>query len=109
MLFTKPPSKIHPLREAMLQAYRADETACVEKLLSQAQLPSDSLRRINRRANDLVIAVRKARIGKGGLDAFLYQYDLSSEEGISLMCLAEAMLRIPDSATADRLIRDKIT
>ncbi len=47
-------------------------------------------------------------MSKGGLDAFLYQYDLSSEEGIALMCLAEALLRIPDATTADRLIKDKI-
>ncbi|MGH6661566.1 MAG: proline dehydrogenase family protein, partial [Rhodospirillales bacterium] len=44
----------------------------------------------------------------GGLDAFLREYELTSEEGVVLMCLAEALLRVPDAATADRLIRDKI-
>jgi RHH-type proline utilization regulon transcriptional repressor/proline dehydrogenase/delta 1-pyrroline-5-carboxylate dehydrogenase len=44
----------------------------------------------------------------GGIDAFLATYDLSSREGVVLMCLAEALLRIPDAATVDRLIRDKI-
>src|SRR6266851_9352819 len=45
---------------------------------------------------------------RGGLDAFLQEYALSSPEGVALMCLAEALLRIPDSETVDRLIRDKI-
>ena len=45
----------------------------------------------------------------GGIDAFLQQYDLSSEEGVLLMCIAEALLRIPDADTADKLIADKIT
>jgi RHH-type proline utilization regulon transcriptional repressor/proline dehydrogenase/delta 1-pyrroline-5-carboxylate dehydrogenase len=57
----------------------------------------------------LVEEVRKQRLGKSGLDSFLYQYDLSSEEGIALMCLAEALLRVPDKATVDKLISDKIS
>jgi RHH-type proline utilization regulon transcriptional repressor/proline dehydrogenase/delta 1-pyrroline-5-carboxylate dehydrogenase len=97
-----------PLRAAILSAYRMDETECIENLLIQAELPLDSKQAIANNARQLVEAVRKQRIGQGGLDAFLYQYDLSSEEGIALMCLAEAMLRVPDSATADKLIRDKI-
>ena len=57
----------------------------------------------------LVQAVRRAKANEGGLDAFLQQYDLSSEEGVLLMCIAEALLRIPDADTADRLIADKLT
>ena len=57
----------------------------------------------------LVAAVRRNKAKEGGLDAFLQQYDLSSEEGVLLMCIAEALLRIPDADTADRLIADKIT
>ena len=49
-----------------------------------------------------------AALGQGGLDAFLQEYELSSREGVVLMCLAEALLRMPDADTADRLIRDKI-
>src|SRR5690606_17762469 len=45
---------------------------------------------------------------QGGLDAFIHEYDLSSREGVALMCLAEALLRIPDPETADRLIADKL-
>jgi RHH-type proline utilization regulon transcriptional repressor/proline dehydrogenase/delta 1-pyrroline-5-carboxylate dehydrogenase len=88
--------------------YRADETAVVERLLGELALPPDSLDRIAARARALVAAVRGARVGKGGLDAFLHEYALSSQEGIVLMCLAEALLRIPDNATADRLIREKL-
>lgn len=99
-----PDSLIHAIRHA----YRMDETNCVEALLEEAILPKSALRHIEDRARTLVQKVRDSRIKKGGLDAFLYQYDLSSVEGIALMCLAEALLRIPDSETRDRLIRDKI-
>lgn len=53
--------------------------------------------------------VRKQRFGIGGLDAFLHEYGLSTQEGVLLMCLAEALLRVPDEATIDKLIKDKIT
>ena len=52
--------------------------------------------------------MRRARVGKGGLDAFLHEFGLSSKEGVVLMCLAEALLRVPDAETVDRLIKDKI-
>jgi RHH-type proline utilization regulon transcriptional repressor/proline dehydrogenase/delta 1-pyrroline-5-carboxylate dehydrogenase len=92
----------------MRAAYRADETACVETLLKDAELPAEMLDRIALRARELVQAVREARLGQGGLDAFLHEYQLSSREGIVLMCLAEALLRIPDADTADALIKDKL-
>ncbi len=57
----------------------------------------------------LVAAARRRRTGSGGIEAFLQQYDLASQEGVVLMCLAEALLRIPDADTADRLIADKIS
>ena len=60
-------------------------------------------------ASSLVRAVRAMTGKEGGIEAFLQQYDLSSEEGVLLMCIAEALLRIPDGDTADRLIADKIT
>jgi len=97
------------LRLAIAQAYREDETICVNKLLEVAELPEAELAQVKVRAHDLVSLVRSRRLGKGGLDAFLFEYSLSSEEGIALLCLAEALLRIPDSHTADRLIKDKIT
>src|ERR1700730_6635956 len=69
---------------------------------------SDLRDRIADRARTLVAAVRRERLGAGGIDAFLHEYTLSSPEGVALLCLAEALLRVPDSETVDRLIRDKI-
>lgn len=97
------------LRDAITAAYRQDETDCLNALLPQATLQNDALQRINQTAHQLVIGTRKHRKKRGGLDAFLHQYDLSSEEGIALMCLAEALLRIPDKTTVDKLISDKIS
>lgn len=97
------------LREAISAAYRISEETCLEALKDSVVLSPAQLSQIHDRARQLVVSVRKRRLGKGGLDAFLFEYDLSSEEGIALMCLAEALLRIPDSDTIDRLIRDKIT
>jgi RHH-type proline utilization regulon transcriptional repressor/proline dehydrogenase/delta 1-pyrroline-5-carboxylate dehydrogenase len=97
-----------PLRSAIDEAFLADETACVSALLPQASVADDARERIADRARQLVLAVREQRKAHGGLDAFMHEYDLSSEEGVVLMCLAEALLRIPDADTADRLIRDKL-
>lgn len=96
------------LFKAIQEAYRMDENLCLEPLLKEAKLSSDSMQNVESRARSLVESVRRDRLTKGGLDAFLHQYDLSSEEGIALMCLAEALLRIPDANTSDRLIKDKI-
>lgn len=109
MLFTESLPKLDPLRSAITHAYRIDETTCVEQLITAATLPAATLTRINDIAQRLVLEVRQRRLQQGGLDAFLYEYDLSSTEGIALMCLAEALLRIPDAATIDNLLRDKIT
>lgn len=89
--------------------YRKDETECVKEILSEAQLKPESLQRIQQRATVLVSRLREKRLSQSGLDAFMFQYDLSSEEGIALMCLAEALLRIPDKETVDKLIRDKLS
>jgi len=109
--FTYPKSQAeqNPQRAAIATHYRADESKCLETLLRAADLPPSTIKQIQETAEKLVIAVRAQRIGKGGLDAFLYEYDLSSEEGIALMCLAESMLRVSDNLTLDRLIHDKIT
>jgi RHH-type proline utilization regulon transcriptional repressor/proline dehydrogenase/delta 1-pyrroline-5-carboxylate dehydrogenase len=96
------------LRVRIAAHYRRDETEVLAELLDAAQLPRDSLERISATARELVTEVRKRRIGKGGIDAFMHEYELSSQEGVVLMCLAEALLRVPDASTADRLIRDKL-
>jgi RHH-type proline utilization regulon transcriptional repressor/proline dehydrogenase/delta 1-pyrroline-5-carboxylate dehydrogenase len=97
-----------PLRRAIEDAYRADETALVDMLLRHADLGDEVRARVARRAAPLVEETRRRSRAAGGLDAFLHEYGLSSEEGVVLMCLAEALLRVPDPETADRLIRDKI-
>ncbi len=97
------------LRRALRELYRADEGACVDRLLELAALPDATARAVEAHAASLVEHVRARRRGAGGLDAFLHAYDLTSQEGVVLMCLAEALLRIPDAETKDRLIRDKIS
>ncbi|MGE5626295.1 MAG: bifunctional proline dehydrogenase/L-glutamate gamma-semialdehyde dehydrogenase PutA [Bacillota bacterium] len=107
-IFQGKPPVLDPLRSAINEFYLADETRCVDALLAQAKLPAEARERIQARAKSLVETVRKNRTAKGGIEEFLRQYDLSSQEGMVLMCLAEALLRIPDADTADKLIRDKI-
>ncbi|MEJ2120359.1 MAG: bifunctional proline dehydrogenase/L-glutamate gamma-semialdehyde dehydrogenase PutA [Alphaproteobacteria bacterium] len=107
MIFTSPP-ELDANRLAINALYRADETEVVRELIRQAQLSPDLRNKVARRARGLVKAVRESRLSHGGIDAFLQEYELSSDEGVVLMCLAEALLRIPDADTADRLIRDKI-
>ncbi len=85
----------------------ADEAACVRALLADLQWPAEAAHRIDARARRLVEAVRARRLGEG-LDAFLHAYGLSTQEGVLLMCIAEALLRIPDEGTRERLIRDKL-
>ena len=88
--------------------FLADEEQVVRRLADAARLDAEAAAEVQATAVRLVEAVRKAPAAKGGLDAFLRQYDLSSQEGVMLMCIAEALLRIPDDETADRLIADKI-
>lgn len=97
-----------PLRQKMLGYYRADEELVVRELLPQAKFDADSLSRIQSRTVDLIQVVRQKSSERTGLGAFLQTYQLSTGEGIALMCLAEALLRIPDAKTRDKLIRDKI-
>jgi RHH-type proline utilization regulon transcriptional repressor/proline dehydrogenase/delta 1-pyrroline-5-carboxylate dehydrogenase len=89
--------------------FLADEAEVVAEVLDLARLPAADRAAIRQDAVQLVAAARGRREGKSGIEAFLQQYDLASQEGIVLMCLAEALLRIPDADTADRLIADKIS
>lgn len=89
--------------------YLADERSLVTELAEEADVGEQAREKIQATAAVLVRAVRKRAANEGGIDAFLQQYDLSSEEGVLLMCIAEALLRIPDAETADQLIADKIT
>src|SRR5262245_11055091 len=78
-------------------------------LLQAAPLPPEAEARVDTRAGALVGAIRTYAGGLGGVEDFLREYSLSTKEGLALMVLAEALLRVPDSATADRLIEDKLS
>jgi RHH-type proline utilization regulon transcriptional repressor/proline dehydrogenase/delta 1-pyrroline-5-carboxylate dehydrogenase len=97
------------LRSAITAAYRRPEPECVPALLGQARLPGLSRQKTEALARRLVEALRAKRTGLGGVEGLLQEFSLSSQEGVALMCLAEALLRIPDRVTRDALIRDKIS
>jgi RHH-type proline utilization regulon transcriptional repressor/proline dehydrogenase/delta 1-pyrroline-5-carboxylate dehydrogenase len=107
-VFSTPPALPDPLRRAVRAAYRSDETEAVARILDAAEASPTTTARIEATARNLVLEARKRRHGKGGIDALLNEFALSSREGIALMCLAEALLRVPDAETVDRLIRDKL-
>ena len=108
MRFSDQPAGRPSAHPSINSRYLADEQALVRELTDAAD-PGDAAREtICQTASQLVEAVRRNRAAEGGIDAFLQEYDLSSEEGVLLMCIAEALLRIPDADTADKLIADKI-
>lgn len=84
-----------------------DETEAVVRILAAAENSPVSEVLIEATAHRLVLEARRRR-STGGIEAFLNEFALSSREGIALMCLAEALLRVPDAETIDRLIRDKL-
>jgi len=86
----------------------ADETKLVRRLAQQAAVDGPDRSAIETTALDLIESMRRERLNKSGLDAFMQQYDLSSHEGVVLMCLAEALLRIPDADTIDAMIADRL-
>ncbi|WP_447936449.1 bifunctional proline dehydrogenase/L-glutamate gamma-semialdehyde dehydrogenase PutA [Thermomonas fusca] len=95
-------------RAAITAGWIRDEATHVRELLEQARLPAAERDAAQAVAADLVRRVRARARNQGVVEAFMRQYDLGSEEGVLLMCVAEALLRIPDQATADALIRDKL-
>ncbi|HUG45424.1 MAG TPA: bifunctional proline dehydrogenase/L-glutamate gamma-semialdehyde dehydrogenase PutA [Sphingomicrobium sp.] len=97
----------HIDRKRVRLAYRASEEAIADKRIGQARLSAGQLKQAASIAGELVEGVRSRK--PAGLDAFLHTYDLGSDEGIALMCLAEALLRVPDADTADELIADKLS
>ena len=103
-----PAPPLSKLFDEIGSAYHMDETACLENLIRAIPLSPEQNQKISRHAASLVETVRANRSHFGGLDSFLQEFGLSTREGIALMCLAEALLRIPDAQTADKLIREKI-
>lgn len=95
---------IPPLRAP----YAPPDEAIAVELLASASRGSDAEARIDARAMRLVKAIRARTGGLGGVEDFLHAYALSTKEGLALMMLAEALLRVPDAETADRLIEDKL-
>ncbi|MBN8939697.1 MAG: trifunctional transcriptional regulator/proline dehydrogenase/L-glutamate gamma-semialdehyde dehydrogenase [Rhizobiales bacterium] len=96
------------LRAKITAAYRRPEPECVPVLLAEAAMPEARVAATRTLARSLVEALRR-KGERGGVEGLIHEYALSSQEGVALMCLAEALLRIPDRATRDALIRDKIS
>lgn len=103
--FTQPQSE---LRNAITAAYRRNESEALADMLAQAQMTEKEKKSIADLAAKLIEQVRKTRQKASGVDALMLEFSLSGEEGIALMCLAEALLRIPDKATRNKLIQDKL-
>jgi RHH-type proline utilization regulon transcriptional repressor/proline dehydrogenase/delta 1-pyrroline-5-carboxylate dehydrogenase len=97
-----------PPREEIAAAFLRNEADAVAELIERATAPAEQKPRVAGLAAGLVRAARASRHSHGGVDAFMHEYGLTSEEGVILMCLAEALLRIPDKDTADALIAEKI-
>ncbi|WP_126173970.1 bifunctional proline dehydrogenase/L-glutamate gamma-semialdehyde dehydrogenase PutA [Altericroceibacterium xinjiangense] len=93
-------------RSALRAAYREEEGACAVQRMMEAAPASALHPQASALASTLIEGARRHKAS--GLDAFLHTYGLGTEEGIALMCLAEALLRVPDAETADALIQDKI-
>ncbi|MFA0074521.1 bifunctional proline dehydrogenase/L-glutamate gamma-semialdehyde dehydrogenase PutA [Vibrio cyclitrophicus] len=89
--------------------YMVDETQWLEQLLPLATPSESEKQQITEKTTSLIEAIRADKTSIQMIDALLLEYSLDTQEGILLMCLAEALMRIPDSATADALIRDKLS
>ncbi|KID58067.1 transcriptional regulator [Pseudoalteromonas luteoviolacea] len=98
-----------PIRQKIRDFYRIDEETVIDHILPLAEVGVSARTRAWERARQMVLNIRKDQHGQGGVDALLEEYSLSSEEGVVLMCLAEALLRVPDAQTQDMLIRDKLS
>ena len=95
-------------RQAIRQNYLADEYDVIHRLIADARLSQEERAAISARAADLVRSVRNSA-RPTIMEKFLSEYGLTTKEGVALMCLAEALLRVPDTLTIDDLIEDKIT
>ena len=97
------------LRAEIAAAHRRSEPECIAALIDRAAATPHEAKRIRALAAGLAEKLRgKSRSRASGVEGLIHEYSLSSQEGVALMCLAEALLRIPDAATRDALIRDKL-
>lgn len=102
-----PATKLNSLRDAIRANYLPEEANALARLVDVADVSAERRTAISSRAEELVRKVR-ASSDPQMMEAFLSEYGLSTTEGVALMCLAEALLRVPDAETVDDLIRDKI-
>lgn len=100
--------KTDDLREKIRANYLLDEATVIRQLIEQSDFTDDTRKRISDRAADLIRTVRSSSV-PSIMENFLAEYGLTTKEGVALMCLAEALLRVPDSQTIDELIEDKIS
>jgi RHH-type proline utilization regulon transcriptional repressor/proline dehydrogenase/delta 1-pyrroline-5-carboxylate dehydrogenase len=101
-------SKLAASLPAFRAPYAEDDGAIATRLLADARRDPAAKARIDARATELIDAIRTRKVGFGGIEELLREYSLSTKEGLALMVLAEALLRVPDAATADQLIEDKL-
>jgi RHH-type proline utilization regulon transcriptional repressor/proline dehydrogenase/delta 1-pyrroline-5-carboxylate dehydrogenase len=97
-----------PSRDEVAAYHLIDERRLMSGLLERATVKDDERHRIADVAQQLVNGARANRHKHSGIDAFMHEYGLTNEEGVILMCIAEALLRIPDADTADALIAEKV-
>ena len=97
------------IRQKIREFYRIGESQAIDHILPEAEVSMRARSRAWERARKMVLRIRAENSAHGGVDALLNEYSLSTSEGIVLMCLAEALLRIPDKTTQDELIRDKLS
>lgn len=97
------------VRQKIRDFYRISEARAVDHVLPEAEVSMRARSRAWERARKMVLRIRRENSAHGGVDALLNEYSLSTAEGVVLMCLAEALLRVPDKETQDQLIRDKLS
>jgi RHH-type proline utilization regulon transcriptional repressor/proline dehydrogenase/delta 1-pyrroline-5-carboxylate dehydrogenase len=102
-------ARLVPPRDEIAANHLIDEQRLLDRLVERAVFSEDERRRTSDLARRLVYAARADRGKHAGVDAFMREYGLSSDEGVILMCIAEALLRIPDTETADALIAEKLS
>lgn len=112
---TPPPSSARPIasgppavRATLRSLLYADEAQIVNALLAAIQLPRSERTQIVAQSSRFVSRARERKAERGVLEVFLQEFGLSTDEGIALLCLAEALLRVPDARTADNLIAEKL-
>lgn len=109
MIFKQPVRELSALRSAIVQAHHADEQTLVEQLILLADGGTAFTEQVRRTAQGIVQLVKQHQHEQDSMETILKQYDLSTNEGIALLCIAEALLRIPDNRTVDQLMQDKLT